>query len=197
MIYALPGMGADNSMYGAAWRSLPSSKFLDWPAHKGEDSIAAIALRVANEAAIADGSILIGSSLGGIVSCEIAKIRKLRGLVLVGSAIDTNEISLLLRLIHPCVNLAPMEFIQAASGKLPGEITQMFGRSQASFIRAMCNAIFDWPGLDASSVRPLRIHGRYDRVIPLPDKIDLVLEGGHLVGMSHPEDCVAFFRANF
>jgi pimeloyl-ACP methyl ester carboxylesterase len=196
MIYALPGMGADNSMYGAAWRGLPNSVFLNWPAYHGEDSIASIAKRVVDEAGIADGSVLIGSSLGGIVSCEIAKIRELRGLILVGGAKTKEEISSVLSLIHPLAKYAPIEFIQRAAGKLPSDLTRMFTRGQAPLIRAMCNAIFEWEGLDEALIKPVRIHGRFDRVIPLPANVDLILDAGHLVAMTHPRECVAFISAN-
>jgi len=196
VIFALPGMGADHTMYGPAWHGLPDSRFLDWPTHNGERTIAAIAARVIEEAEITDGAMVIGSSLGGIVACEIARLRQLRQLVLVGGAARKEEISPLLRLLHPLAPLAPIEFIQRAASKIPGEVTGMFNQAQASFIRAMSLAIFEWEGLDDARAKPLRIHGRHDHVIPLPPAVDLVLDGGHLIDMTHPEPCVAFILAN-
>ena len=70
----------------------------------------------------------------------------------------------------------------------------MFADSQASFIRAMCRAIFTWPGLDVTRIRPLRIHGKNDHVIPPPAKVDRLLDAGHLLAMTHAEECVAFLR---
>lgn len=75
---------------------------------------------------------------------------------------------------------------------MPGELMQMFEASQADFIRAMCAAIFEWDGLNEDVITPLRIHGRSDRVIPLPKEVDLVLDGGHLIAMTHSEECVRF-----
>ena len=74
MIYALPGMGADKNMYPGAWQTLADCKFVEWPTYNGEDSIAAIAKRITTEQKIRAGDVLIGSSLGGIVACEMAKI---------------------------------------------------------------------------------------------------------------------------
>jgi pimeloyl-ACP methyl ester carboxylesterase len=193
MIHILPGMGANHRMYSApAWRSLPDARFLDWPVHHDETSIAAIATRVIDEAGILDGDIIIGSSLGGIVGCEIARTVSLKALVLIGSAKDKDEVSGLLTLLHPLARLAPIEFVQMSVGKFPSELTQMFNQSQASFIRAMCAAIFDWPGLDESTTKPVRIHGMHDHVIPIPAKVDLALDGGHLIAMTHPLECVQF-----
>jgi hypothetical protein len=56
----------------------------------------------------------------------------------------------------------------------------------------MCAAIFEWEGLGEDVITPLRIHGRSDRVIPLPSHVDLVLDGGHLIAMTHAEECVRF-----
>jgi pimeloyl-ACP methyl ester carboxylesterase len=196
MIHVLPGMGADHRMYPPPWQSLPDSRFHDWPAYAGEDSIAAMARRIMTEAGIADGDTLVGSSLGGIVACEIAGLRRLDGLVLVGSGKNQGEISSLLAVLYPLANLAPIELLRRAAGKIPNELAAMFHDSQAEFIRGMCRAIFNWPGLDETRITPLRIHGRYDRVFPLPAGVDLVLEGGHVIAMTHAAECVAFIKAH-
>ena len=183
-------------MYSAsAWQSLPNTRFLDWPLHHGESSIAAIAKRVIAEAGIAKGDTVIGSSLGGIIGCEIARTISLNTLVLIGGAKNKNEVSGLLALLHPLAPLAPIEFIQLAAGKFPSELAQMFQQTQPSFIRAMCDAIFDWSGLDENQITPLRIHGTHDHVIPLPTNVDFALDGGHLIAMTHPDECVQFIEA--
>lgn len=191
MLFLLPGMGADHRMYAApAWHTLPEVHFLDWPEYRGEQAITAIADRVIAEVGINDGDTVIGSSLGGIVGCEIANRIRLHSLVLIGSAQSSAEISALLAALHPLAALAPLEFIRLSAGKLPGELCGMFADSQAGFIRAMCRAIFTWPGLDLTRIRPLRLHGRHDRVIPPPAKTDLLLDAGHLLAMTHASECV-------
>jgi hypothetical protein len=60
MLFLLPGMGADHRMYAApAWQTLPEARLLDWPEHRGEATIAAIAARVIAEAGIRDAGHLI------------------------------------------------------------------------------------------------------------------------------------------
>lgn len=189
-------MGADNRMYPGPWRSLPGATFLDWPAYKGEDSIQAMAWRVAEEGRIPDGAVLIGASLGGMVACEIARIRRIHQLFLVGSAKNCLEVSGVLNRLHPLIEYTPLEFFQSCAARLPSEVTQMFGGSDAAFIRAMCHAVFKWPGLDESLPKPFRIHGRFDRVIPLPRDVGLVVEGGHLISMTHAQQCVDFVQAH-
>jgi pimeloyl-ACP methyl ester carboxylesterase len=195
MIYLLPGMGADHTMYNApSWQGIKGARFLDWPEYHGETSIVAMADRVIEQAAIPDGAIVIGTSLGGIVACEIARRRRLKALVLISSATHRQEFSAILAALHPLARLAPIEFIQAAAGKIPSDLAGMFARSQAPFIRAMCMAIFEWAGLEESRITPLRIHGKRDHVIPPPAKVDLALDGGHLISMSHADECVNFLK---
>ncbi len=99
------------------------------------------------------------------------------------------EVSGLLCLLHPLIDLAPLSFLQYASGKLPSELGTMFSKSDATFIRNMCRAIFQWDGLTSETVILSRIHGRFDCVIPPPNDAVLI-DGGHLIAMSHPQECV-------
>ncbi len=190
MIYVLPGMGADHRMSPPPWRRIPGSVFLDWPRGVQADSITGVAARVAQDASISDGAILVGSSLGGIVACEIAKIRRLERLFLVGSARRKEEVSSLLRFLHPLIDLTPITFVQRACSKLPSEVCSMFSSSEPAFIRGMCRAIFHWEGLPDGWVDVRRIHGRHDHVIPPPSDGEILLDGGHLIAMSHAEECV-------
>jgi pimeloyl-ACP methyl ester carboxylesterase len=147
------------------------------------------------EASIPDGAVIVGSSLGGIVACEIAKIRKCKNLFLVGSAKRKEEINGILVMLHPLVDLAPIPLIQQASGKLHNELIAMFRETNAQFIRNMCHAIFRWDGLGEGVASVHRIHGRFDLVIPLPSDVDETIEGGHLIAMTHPAECVRFIEA--
>lgn len=196
MIYILPGMGADSGMYPGPWQTLPGARFIEWPAYQGEHSLEEVARKIVARYDIPKGAIVVGSSLGGMVGCEIAKIRPLERLVLVGSAKNKEEVSDLLRMFQPLVDLAPLTLIQQASGKIPTEITRMFSHAEADFVRAMCRAIFSWRGVDGLNVQMRRVHGRNDRVIPLPADVDLVLKGGHLIAMTHPQDCVDFITTD-
>lgn len=195
MIYVLPGMGADHRMYPGPWQSLPDCTFIDWPKYTGEQTLAEVAKAVMRAHAIPSGAWLVGSSLGGMVAGEIAKIAPVRGLILVGSAKSREELGLLLTWLGPLIDLAPLTFIQQLAGKAPAVLTQMFKDSDPAFVRAMCRAIGQWEGLADTTVELHRIHGRKDNVIPLPKNIHLVLEGGHLIAMTHAQECVNHIRA--
>ena len=117
-------MGATSAMYSETWQKLPDSIFHDWPPYRDEVSIPAMAKRLICEHGIVNGDIIIGSSLGGIIACEIANQLQLKQLVLIGSAVDKHEINTCLDVLHPLIDcsasggMRPLEFLY--SGDLSG-----------------------------------------------------------------------------
>ena len=196
MIHALPGMGADHRMYPSPWSTLPAFVADDWPRYSGEVTLEQIARAFCEKRHVEDGDIVIGSSLGGMIACEITRFRRIPELYLIGSAVHPGEVSGLLSALHPLAKVAPFDLLRFSASSIPTELSQMFVDIEPAFVRAMCAAIFDWKGLAASDTKIFRIHGSRDRVIPPPKIVDLLLDGGHLIAMSHAMDCVEFIRAN-
>ncbi len=181
-------------MFPPPWDGLPGFRAHDWPGAPGVATVRDLAALVVERFAIANGDVVVGASLGGMVACEISRIRRLRALVLVGSAAGAGEISALFRGLRPLLPLVPLEFLRRAAGNLPGELMQMFAAGDPAFIRAMCAGIAEWTGEEPWPAPVLRVHGLRDLVIPPPPRADLLLEGGHLVAMTHAAECVAFVR---
>lgn len=182
-------------MFRDDWRTLERCVFLEWPRYRGEQTLTAMAGRVVSEAGIRDGDVVVGHSLGGMVACEITAMRALSRLVLVGSATRSEEVSRLLAVMHPLGAITPFRLAQTVASKLPGGVYEMFARSDPDFMRVACKAVFNWQGLLEDRVPVSRIHGRHDRVIPLPAGVDRVLEGGHMIPATHPRECVQFIES--
>lgn len=195
VIHALPCMGADHRLYPEPWFRIPGFVSHDWLPYQGEQTLAEVALMIARTHDIQDGDSVVGSSLGGMVACEIAKIRRLDLLVLIGSAQNKDEIAPVLATLHPLAAHAPINELRFLAGMFSSELAQMFAQAEVSFIRAMCAAIFRWEGLGATSVRCIRIHGSKDLIIPPPGHVDLLLDGGHFIPMTHAKECVEFIEA--
>lgn len=195
MNHFYPGMGATASMYSDQWRQELDGQFHEWPKWGGERSLSTFATRLIQTHRIEPGDTVIGTSLGGMLACEIANQIDLQRIVLIGSAQKKDEINAVLSILHPLVDLAPVAFIQMSSGKLPSDLSHMFSESNPAFIRHMSKAIFSWGGL-ASHVEVLRIHGSKDLVIPCPQKLDHVIDGGHLIVMTHPSECIQCIKAS-
>lgn len=196
MIHALPGMGADKRMYPLPWPALPDFVPHDWVRYSGELSLVEMARSMCDACRIKDGDDLVGVSLGGMVACEITRIRKISRLYLIGSAVQKEEISSLLTILHPLAKVAPIDWLRISAGKIPLELARMFAGVEAPFIRARCAAIFKWEGLGPSRTQVLRLHGKHDIVIPAPKSVDLLIDGGHLISMTHANECVEFIKAN-
>ena len=195
MIYILPGMGANSKMYTSkpAWQALSDAKFLDWPEWKGERTLSDMAGSIIKLHSIKECQTLIGSSLGGMVALEIAKKTSAKKVILLGSAQKRKEINSLLVGLAPLAKISPLKLIQAVAGKSNSEFLDMFKSVDPEFIRHMCLAINEWEGVDLECCT--RIHGSKDIVIPCPSDA-LVIEGaGHLLAISHSEECVRLVKA--
>jgi len=195
--YLLPGMGADSSMYGRVWRSLSWIRLLDWPTFNEESSLAEMAASVIKEADIKAGDVVGGSSLGGMVALDIARKVEVAGVILIGSAIGPGELNGFLRLAAPLAAVAPIKFTQTVVGRMSdNEVVCMFERADPRFIRAMCLALPSWEGFRGPREVIHRVHGDSDLVIPAPqDAARLVAGAGHLLAITHPNECVEFVKS--
>jgi hypothetical protein len=194
MIHALPGLGANAELYPAPWDALAGVVRHDWPKYQGETTLTAVAHRLCDLYQISDGDVVVGSSLGGMVACEIAKSKKLQQIYLIGSAVHPQEISGLLNFLHPLATVTPFNALRVSARLVPTALAQMFNQSEPRFVRAMCKAIFAWEGLGGQSVSMFRIHGDGDLIIPSPQRVDLLLKGGHFLAMTHAKACSEFIK---
>lgn len=192
--YLLPGLGADSRMYPGPWRELLGARFLPWPSYGGERTLPALAERMVREHRIEPGAVLAGSSFGGMIAGEIARLVPSRCVVLLGSARSPAEIHPRLRRLHPWIERVPLPLTQRAARLLPSEVAHMFAGAEPAFLRAMVMAIFAWAGLADLPCPIRRIHGRRDHIIPAPPDADLLLDVRHLVAMTRPAECVAYLR---
>lgn len=130
-------------MYPAPWASLPHFRAHNWVRYSGEKTLAEVAQRMSEACGVQDGDILVGSSLGGMVACEITKLRRIPLLFLVGSAERKEEVSGLLATLHPLAKYVPIDWVRVSAGKIPHEFAQMFAGIESAFVRSMCTAVFD------------------------------------------------------
>ncbi|MHC4993536.1 MAG: alpha/beta fold hydrolase [Planctomycetota bacterium] len=190
MILILPGLGANSLMYPAPWRDLPDTVFMDWPTDHVPQSIPDLARRMAKGVEQPVDHI-VGSSLGGMVGLEMAEYLNADTVTLIGSAVTGHEVYGFFRRLHPLTALAPIKACQKVARQLDWSLARMFAEQNPDFIRAMLRAIPHWTYSGAApSTDIYRIHGRYDPIIQC-DHADLWLEGGHVLAMTHANECVA------
>ncbi len=195
MKYLLPGMGATSEMYGGPWRSLENSHAIDWPEYRGEKSVGEVAERLIDKHGIRSEDIVVGSSLGGIVALEIHRRVRTRHVILIGSAVAKDEINAFLLASIPLAEVVPMRMIQHIAGMGFDEVSSMFAKADGEFVRAMCAGVGKWRGYDGSLQDVSRIHGDRDAVIQCPKNAHVIAGGGHLIAMTHAEECIEIMSA--
>lgn len=189
-------MGANASMYDLLWKELSFEiNFLNWPKYNGEKTYATTAERIIEEYGIKDGDVVGGSSLGGMVATEIARQRKLKAVVLIGSAITKEEVRSLLSLLAPLSAITPISLIQLLVGKHDHIITKMFAEADPEFIRAMCQYLPQWSGVNDAETPLFRLHGQKDQLISCSmNGSEIVPNAGHLLAITHPKECGKFLN---
>jgi len=184
-------MGADSSMYYLLRQKLTFEiNFINWPKYRDEKTYSETAKRVIEENNIEDNDIVGGSSLGGMVAVEIARQKRLKAIVLIGSAISPADVQGILSLLAPLTAITPISLIQILIGKHDNIITKMFAEADSDFIRAMCQYLPKWSGVSNTSAPLFRIHGEKDNVIPCPKAgCEIVANAGHLLAITHAKEC--------
>ncbi len=187
-------MGANSKMYSGPWLQIKNCKFIDWPAYDNETSISDLANRLIRKYQINQNDIMIGSSLGGMVGLEIANIVGIKKVYLVGSAIDTCEISFISKSLMPFASKTIVKISQLVSSISKDIIQQMYSKSNPDFIVSMSKAILNWQGFKGDSKSVERIHGKKDHFITCPVDCEIIAKGGHLIAVSHARECVDFIE---
>lgn len=207
-VFLIPGLGADSRTFRGPWLEIPGARCVEWPEYHGEASLPAVARFVAAAWQIPDGAVLVATSFGGAVACEIARLRRVRAVVLVASSPRSEDFRTVFRM-RVLTRLTSLRLTQRLMRQRSGLSRQECGRSptpfrlalldsvdmfsvcQADFYRAMFDALAKWPGCPLPADTPvLRIHGRRDSQVRCPAGADLELDGGHLIVMTHARECV-------
>jgi pimeloyl-ACP methyl ester carboxylesterase len=198
----LPGMGADANMYPKKqYQSLQDVLFVNWPKYDGEKSLEAVAQKIIDQYKIGSKMVVGGSSFGGMVAIEIAKILGLKKVILIGSATSPGYINPLLQKLSNLSEITPVKIIQVFTGKVNrysrNDLLKMFEESESEFIKAMCKALFKWEGLGNFNGDISQIHGEKNLIIFPPKKYARIIpNGGHLISMSHAEEVANFINKN-
>ena len=180
-------MGADHRMYGGPWLDCSDHHYLDWPNDYVPSSIQDLAQHIAKTLDYIPDAI-IGSSLGGMVALEMADFLQVRHVVLLGSAVTSNEINPILRAFGPLAQLTPFTLAKVLAGISSSLLSRMYAQQNPNFIKAMIPAALHWSYAGAAKI--YRIHGIKDHVISCSNP-NVRIRGGHLIAMTHAAECVS------
>jgi len=193
--YFISGLGADKKAFQKI--KLPAAYdpvFLDWiPPHKNE-SLSNYARRFSSLIKNDDAFILIGLSFGGMLACEIARLRNPMKTIIISSIASSAELPWYFKRagrigLHKAVPIKLMKagtifknLMGAASKEDKAIITNYAKSADPDLVRWSLHAIFNWDHPERSP-GIVHVHGSNDRTLPLKyTRPDFVIKGGgHLM----------------
>lgn len=190
-IYCLPGLGLDHRLFSRLKLRNAELHFIDWLAPQDAEDLKAYSKRIA-ELLPTHPISLLGVSLGGIVSIEIAKIRTVNHLFLISTIKNRNEMPSFLKwmnrfpinskqMAHFAMNasVALKPFYDKADKEGNLLFKEMVQATQANFINWGVNQIAQWDNTAPLNADFTHIHGTEDLIFPIKN-IDraITIKGG-------------------
>jgi len=191
-IFCIPGLGLDHRLFKKL--NIPEAElhFLDWIKAEEEESLKAYAKRFAKQLPADEPISILGVSLGGIVSIEIAQIRKIKKLFLISTIKNKNEMpgymSWLNHLptnngtaarlgIDATIRLKPYYDNADSSGnKL---FQEMMKSADIDFVNWGIHQVAQWKFKKEIQTPFLHIHGTNDLIFPIKNIDEAVtIKGG-------------------
>lgn len=191
-LYCIPGLGLDHRLFSKL--SIPSAeiKVIDWIEPLKSESIKSYAERLADEIPKEEEVYLLGVSLGGIMSIEIAQIRNVKKLYLISTVKNAAEMPKYMAWLDRIpeqsktaakfaieASIALKPFYDKASDEGNLLFHKMLKSASIDFINWGIKAIAKWKGVERLETPFLHLHGTDDLVFPIKN-IDqaLTLKGG-------------------
>ncbi len=185
-IYCLPGLGLDHRLFNRLKLAHADLHFIDWLEPKESENLKAYSKRIA-ELLPPEPLSLLGVSLGGIVSIEISKIKKIKHLFLISTIKNTDEMPAFLK----WMNRFPVNSNQLAKFAIDSSVAlkpfydkadvegneifkEMVKKAKPNFINWGVNQISQWKQTEALTTPFTHLHGTDDLIFPIKN-IDLAL----------------------
>jgi pimeloyl-ACP methyl ester carboxylesterase len=206
--YLIPGMGADKRLFQHF--HLPNGRVhhLDWIHHQGSTNLHEYAKLMA-ERITTENNIIVGSSMGGMVTVEIAKLIQPKGAVLVSAPTGRHEFPQILKTLNALRlhrALTPKQVLRISKladlfmGFKTEEQRAMFydmlrGNGE-DFLHFSVGAVLEWKNTTPPDVPFLQIIGTQDKLFKqskIPNAI--MIEGsGHFTAFEKGREVSEIIR---
>ena len=209
----IPGLGYDDRIFHNLDIAAYEIEYLNWIEPFKKESIHEYAQRLfATAKPSSEKTILIGHSLGGVVSQEIASVNQIEKIILISSITSRKELPFSFKIVKP---LRLDRFFTKALciksirfwGKNHGfdiETTKLFksmiGKQTNSYLQWAFSALSSWraPKVPATT-EIVRIHGTNDKTLPykLISEPNLIIEkGSHICVIDEASTISDFIKTN-
>ncbi len=211
-VYLLPGLGYDHRIFGRLDFKNIQPIPLNWIEPKHKESIDQYAKRMAQDIPERSKKVtLIGHSLGGIMAQEIANIRKVEKVILIGSIQSRAELPFYFKMIAPlrlhklftkelCIRSIP--YWGKNHGFVSNEDQDLFksmlGQQSNNYLQWAFRQLSIWQKTAIPEhTKVFHIHGKKDKTLPfrLVQKPDFpISDGGHIISYRRPEEVSAILN---
>ena len=206
----LPGLGADCRQWQPQELAFPGLMVPPWIPPLREDTLPTYAVRLAETLPRQKLLILGGSSFGGMLACEMARLVQPKAVILIGSCRSIKSLNRGVLFLRPMLRRIPCcgiriskslaPFAVQAFRKLKPEVRRlcatMFQEADSEFMRWAIGAILTWEPTPLTDIPVFHIHGKRDPMIraSMVASDVVVPDGGHLLNFSHPAQVNDFIR---
>ena len=200
--YLIPGMGADKRLFQHFNLTNGKVHHLDWIPHGSSKNLAEYATLMA-ERITTEKNVVVGSSMGGMVTVEIAKLIQPKGAVLVSAPSGRHEFPQVLKNLNALRlhrALTPKQVLRISTladlfmGFKTDEQRAMFydmlrGNGE-DFLHFAISAVLEWKNTTPPTVPFIQILGTHDRLFKqhkIPNAV--MLEGsGHFTAFERGKE---------
>lgn len=210
-LYFLPGLAFDHRIFGKL--NLPGYdvNYIDWIEPLDDENFSHYAGRLAEDIDDSGKTVLIGHSLGGIASREIAAVKDIDEIILISSVKSEEEIPVQFKLVEK-LDLKKL-FTRDLSMKtlaLWGKLYDYENEEEQELVKDMLsnmtNTYLQWalekflhwkaPDIPGKT-KVFHIHGDNDHTLPLryiKDTDAVIKGGGHFMIYKHPDEISEIIR---
>lgn len=199
-VYCLPGQGADRHLFdslqlGPGYRL----QFIEYGTPQRGMDMAAFAQSLLVHLDTTAPFVLLGTSLGGMLSCELAEVTHPQKTIIISSAKNRRELPFRYRFQKkvPLYKIVPgrvMHFgakmlqplVEPDRNRNKSTFKQMLGAKQPRYMKRSVGLIIGWERA-YNTARVYHIHGAKDHTIPIrnvrvPDRV--VADGSHMMTLT-------------
>ena len=203
-IYLIPGLGADGRMYTPQLKVLRNAVVLEHQRPLQGETLAEYARRLSGKIDTSEPFILVGTSLGGMISVEMAKVVNADKVILISSVKHRGEMPRWIRAMkHLRLHklLSGANFIRFSNANVQRLITKrdtavakllvdMHNSADPEFVSWAINAVVNWKGTKDYRDDIIHIHGTRDQLFPHRniEKFIPVKGGSHVMGLTQAQD---------
>ncbi|MCW5908948.1 MAG: alpha/beta hydrolase [Chitinophagales bacterium] len=199
-IYLIPGLGADKRMYAPQLQIFPEAQVLEHLPPRKSESLRDYAARLAPSIDNSQPFVLVGTSLGGMISVELSRIVNPTKIVLIASVKSRSEMPYFirsmkyLRLHKPIKGDFYKKFNSLLVKRLDSRrdsavaelIRQMTVDASSEFIEWAIDAVIHWQPPTEITTDIVHIHGTKDALFPISKVKNVipVVNGSHVMNLT-------------